>query len=65
LIFSDYGCNGTAAKRGFYEVVTVEALTFYREKKFAGLHGARVDGISLRDCAWVVFAGGGDKLGDS
>ena len=65
LIFANDGGDRTAAQGGLYEVVAIETLALYREEKFAGLYGARIDGISLCDCARVVVAGGGDKFGDS
>ena len=47
LIFANDGGDRAAAQCRFDKVVAVEALAFYRKEKFAGLHGARVDGISL------------------
>src|ERR1035438_3060339 len=47
------------------KVVPVEPFAFDGKKEFAGLHGARIDGISLGRSAPVVLAGRRQEFADA
>ena len=64
LIFADDRRDGTLLQSSGDEVMTIEALTFYREEEFAGSDSAGVNGVSVRYfVAWEI-AGCGDELCD-
>ncbi len=61
----DHRGNRAPAQRLLDEVVAVEAFALDRKKKFAGFHGAGIDGISLGLVPTVVLAGRGYEFGDA
>ena len=64
LIFANDGANRAPGERRLDKIVAVEALAFDREKKFAGLHGAGIDGVSMGRRRGIELAGGGQEFRD-